>query len=104
VTTATLDTDSGAAPRCANDDSVAIAVLLYDSGVLGPMLCDGCVQCTDTRCTDLGSIMDAEYDEPWCAYHAAQFSGEEAVHGPAIVPIGSPRHLTALAEQTGGLR
>ncbi|ONI87350.1 hypothetical protein ALI22I_23295 [Saccharothrix sp. ALI-22-I] len=95
-------TETSPAPRCANDDSYAIAVLLHDNGLLGAMLCDGCVQCTDTRCTDLGSIMDAEYDEPWCAHHAAQFTGEEAVRGPAIVPIGSAKHLKALAEQPGG--
>lgn len=100
----TTATEPGAAPRCANhDDTPAIAVLLYvgQGYTLGPVLCDGCVQCTDTLCTDLGSIMDADYDEPWCARHAAQFSGEETVHGPAIVPIGSPRHLEALAEQDG---
>lgn len=99
-------TESSAAPRCANDDSPAAVVLLYtgQGHVLGAVLCEGCAQCTDTLCTELGTIMDADYEEPWCSRHAAQFSGEETVHGPDIVPIGSPRHLEAMAEQDGGRR
>lgn len=99
-------TESRPAPRCANDDAPAAVVLLHTGQVvtLGAMLCEGCAQCTDTLCTELAAIMDTEYEEPWCAHHAAQFSGDEAVHGPDIVPIGSPRHLEALAEQSGGPR
>lgn len=91
------------APRCANDQAPAAVVLLYvgQDSTLGPMLCEGCAQCADTLCTELGTIMDADYQEPWCARHAAQFSGQEAIHGPDIVPIGSPRHLEALTRQGG---
>jgi hypothetical protein len=97
-------TESSAAPRCGNDDSPAAVVLLYTGHVLGAMLCEGCAQCTDTVCDELGTIVDADYNEPWCARHAALFKGAEAVHGPDIVPIGSPRHLEALAEHPGGAR
>lgn len=93
-------------PLCAADGSPAAMVLVHvgQHTTIGATLCESCASCTDSACGELGTIMDAEYEEPWCAHHAAQYTGDEAIHGPDIVPIGSPRHHEALAEQGGGTR
>ena len=49
-------------------------------------------QCSGPGCIMTGVIMDAEYEEPWCRKHAEQFTGEEAIGGPEIVRVGSPRY------------
>lgn len=96
-------------PLCANHTNVdvpAVAVLIYHGPppALGAAICASCASCTDTRCAEPGVIMCAEYDEPWCATHRDEFTGDETIHGPDIVPLGSARHLDVLAQLGRGGR
>lgn len=82
--------------QCFNDDQPT-AVVLVRPDVDPPQistggLCTSCATCTSPGCTELGTILDSEYEEPWCAKHAAQFSGDETVRGPDLVPINSDRY------------
>lgn len=81
----------------------AAAVLVYygQGAFLGDLLCRTCATCSSPGCTELGTVLDSEYDEPWCERHAAAFGPEESPHGPDIVALGSPRHAALLAELEG---
>ncbi|SES49114.1 hypothetical protein [Actinokineospora terrae] len=87
---------------CANHegrDVPAVAVVLYDGPPpgIGHGLCASCASCTDAPCAEPGVILDTEYNEPWCGYHAAGFPQDEAPRGPAIVPIDSDRYRAVTA-------
>lgn len=49
-------------------------------------------ECTEPGCSLPGTILDSEYDEPWCDKHASQFPADERPSGPEIVLVGSERH------------
>ncbi|WP_026424684.1 hypothetical protein [Actinokineospora inagensis] len=92
-----------------DDSAVAAVAVLVHTGPpeqVGVGLCASCVTCTDLPCTRPGDVFDSEYGEPWCAEHAAAFTGEEAVHGPQIVALDSDRYrdLTTNPRHTGGDR
>lgn len=84
---------------CVNDNTPATVVLVYlGQDTIGQALCEACATCTDTACPELGTILDADYEEPWCAHHAKNYAdADDPVHGPDIVPIDSERYrqLTA---------
>ncbi|MBM7771747.1 hypothetical protein JOD54_001951 [Actinokineospora baliensis] len=79
--------------RCVNHpDTTAAAVTVHGHDQIGKALCAACTQCTDLRCDEPGTILDADQDQPWCAYHAGRCTGEETIYGPELVAIGSERH------------
>ncbi|CRK55452.1 hypothetical protein [Alloactinosynnema sp. L-07] len=88
---------------CSNDDTPAVAVLVHLGQVetVGDGICESCASCTDTACGEIGTILDAEYQEPWCDRHAELYSGGEGVRGPDIVPIDSNRARDLIAEHGG---
>ena len=99
MSTATLP-----APTCYRDDSPAVAVEVYigQGEHLGDYLCRPHALCVGGHNGPdgvLGSVMDAECREAWCRHHADQFSGEETVSGPDIVPLDSDRYRVLLAAQ-----
>ena len=105
--------DYGSAlPRCVNWHEAAVTVALAavvrpaagGGGEVGASLCAECAGCVAAGCGLLGVVMDEEYEESWCAEHAAQFIGEEAITGPEIVPLDSDRyrHLTTAGQPEAG--
>lgn len=83
-------------------EQISAAVVLVHHGqgaILGDLLCWTCAACRSPGCENLGTVLDAEYDEPWCEQHAAAFGPEETPHGPDIVVLGSSRHTSLLAER-----
>lgn len=89
---------------CAGHDepafpAVAVLVYLGQDTTIGAGLCASCATCSDPTCPDLGTVMEAEYEEPWCTAHAESY-GAEAVHGPDIVLIDSDRYRTLTGQAT----
>lgn len=83
----------------AHSDQQAVAVLVssFDPPHIGAAVCAKCATCQN--CKKAAEIMDSEYEEFYCQRCAGQYSGEEAVTGPAVVAIDSDtyRQLTGKA-------
>jgi hypothetical protein len=89
---------------CINQDGAPAATLavLTHKGTLrvGIALCAACSTCTDTTCGELGTILDIENAEPWCTHHARQFTGDDAITGPELVPVDeAASHDTPAGQQ-----
>ncbi len=79
----------------------AVAVLVYYGGgvtIGSDGLCADHAQCTSGGCATIGTVMDSDYQEPWCQAHAEQFSVDEAPTGPDIVLINSDQYRKVEAE------
>ncbi len=92
-------TDLLTCDREGHEDRPAVARLVYwgQGATLGEHLCREDATCVG-GCGDVGAIVDAEYEEPWCQPHANQFPGEETVSGPEIVLVDSDRYREVVAE------